>query len=146
MARFYPIFYQPKREVRRVINSGPHPPHSLHNPSRRPFVYEPFSIFGMSTRSYHGCWTCKRRRRRCDNTQPSCQNCAERGVDCEGYEVRLRWGSGIVSRGRFTGADKPLDENVPARPKGRRRDLSRKRMSLEAQRGREVLEFVLAWS
>ncbi|KAJ5681856.1 uncharacterized protein N7477_001796 [Penicillium maclennaniae] len=40
----------------------------------------------------------------------------------------------IASRGRFTGADKPLDENVPARPKGRRRDLSRERMRLEAQR------------
>ncbi|KAJ6104531.1 hypothetical protein N7523_010851 [Penicillium sp. IBT 18751x] len=88
----------------------------------------------MSTRSYQGCWTCKRRRRRCDNTHPACQNCAQRGVDCEGYEVRLRWGSGIASRGRFTGADKPLDENVPARPKGRRRDLSRERMRLEAQR------------
>lgn len=48
--------------------------------------------------------------------------------------MRLRWGSGIASRGRFTGADKPLEENVPARPKGRRRDLSRERMKLEAQR------------
>jgi hypothetical protein len=47
--------------------------------------------------------------------------------------VRLRWGSGIASRGRFTGADKPLDENVPARPKARQRDLSRERRKLKAQ-------------
>ncbi|KAJ5300921.1 uncharacterized protein N7443_005923 [Penicillium atrosanguineum] len=87
----------------------------------------------MSTRSYQGCWTCKRRRRRCDNARPTCQNCAQRGVDCEGYEVRLRWGNGIASRGRFTGADKPLEENVPIRPKGRRRDLSRERMKCNAQ-------------
>ncbi|CAG8909646.1 unnamed protein product [Penicillium egyptiacum] len=87
----------------------------------------------MSTRSYHGCWTCKRRRRRCDNARPTCRNCAQRGVDCEGYEVRLRWGSGVASRGRFTGADKPLEENVPPRPKGRQRDLSRERKRLEAQ-------------
>lgn len=51
---------------------------------------------------------------------------------CEGYEVRLRWGAGIASRGRFAGADKPLDEAVPARPRGRRRDLSRERRRLEA--------------
>lgn len=47
--------------------------------------------------------------------------------------MRLRWGSGIASRGRFTGADKPLDENIPARPRGRRRDLNRERRKLEVQ-------------
>ncbi|KAJ5376804.1 hypothetical protein N7509_013690 [Penicillium cosmopolitanum] len=87
----------------------------------------------MSTRSYQGCWTCKRRRRRCDNTRPTCQGCARRGVECEGYEVRLRWGSGIASRGRYTGADKPLEESVPPRPKGRQRDLIREKMRLEPQ-------------
>lgn len=91
------------------------------------------TAFSMSTRSYHGCWTCKRRRRRCDNTRPQCQNCTDRGMECEGYEVRLRWGCGIASRGQFTGADKPLKESVPPRPKGRRRDLSRERKRLEAQ-------------
>ncbi|OQD84206.1 hypothetical protein PENANT_c013G01486 [Penicillium antarcticum] len=67
----------------------------------------------MSTRSYQGCWTCKRRRRRCDNARPNCQNCAERGVACEGYEVRLRWGSGIASRGHLTGADTPIKGSAP---------------------------------
>ncbi|KAJ5280807.1 hypothetical protein N7478_006179 [Penicillium angulare] len=85
----------------------------------------------MSTRSYQGCWTCKSRRRRCDNQRPTCQNCAQRGIDCEGYEVRLRWGTGIASRGQFTGAEKPVKESVPPRPKGRKRDLSRERRKLE---------------
>ncbi|KAJ6015487.1 hypothetical protein N7540_010078 [Penicillium herquei] len=93
----------------------------------------------MSTRSHQGCWTCKRRRRRCDNHRPKCQNCAQRGIECEGYEVRLRWGSGIASRGQFTGADKPLKENVPARTKGRRRDLSRERKKLEASASSDVI-------
>ncbi|KAJ5275165.1 hypothetical protein N7497_005778 [Penicillium chrysogenum] len=88
----------------------------------------------MSTRSYQGCWTCKRRRRRCDNTRPSCQNCAERGAVCEGYEVRLRWGTGIASRGHFTGADKPVKNSVPSRPRGRQRDLSRE-MRKRVERG-----------
>ena len=38
----------------------------------------------------------------------------------------MRWGTGIASRGRFTGADKPLEESVPVRPKGRRRDLDKR--------------------
>ena len=87
----------------------------------------------MSTRSHQGCWTCKRRRRRCDNTRPTCENCTRHGVECEGYEVRLRWGAGIASRGRFAGADKPLEESVPARPKGRQRDLSREKKKKEAR-------------
>lgn len=78
-------------------------------------------------RSHQGCWTCKQKRRRCDNTRPSCLNCQRLGVHCEGYEVRLRWGTGIASRGRFTGADKPLEESIPPRPKGRKRDLERRR-------------------
>lgn len=90
--------------------------------SSYPFV----TTFRMSTRSHQGCWTCKRRRRRCDNAHPKCENCVQRGVECEGYELRLRWGSGIASRGRFTGADKPLEDNVPPRPRGRKRDLSKK--------------------
>ena len=85
----------------------------------------------MSTRSHQGCWTCKRRRRRCDKQHPTCQNCADRGVECEGYEVRLRWGTGVASRGQFTGAEKPLKECVPMRPKGRRRDLSKERKLLQ---------------
>ena len=40
--------------------------------------------------------------------------------------MRLRWGTGIASRGRFTGADKPLEESIPPRPKGRLRDLEKK--------------------
>ncbi|KAJ6140580.1 hypothetical protein N7470_010376 [Penicillium chermesinum] len=81
----------------------------------------------MSTRSHQGCWTCKRKRRRCDNAQPHCDNCVRRGIECEGYEVRLRWGSGIASRGRFAGADKPLEDSVPSRPKGRKRDLRKEK-------------------
>ncbi|KAJ5734463.1 hypothetical protein N7493_003249 [Penicillium malachiteum] len=93
----------------------------------------------MSTRSHQGCWTCKRRRRRCDSNRPKCQNCAQRGIECEGYEVRLRWGSGIASRGQFTGADKPLKESVPVRTKGRRRDLSRERKKLEASTSSDTI-------
>lgn len=49
--------------------------------------------------------------------------------------MRLRWGSGIASRGRFTGADKPIGECVPARPKGRQRDLEKKRKQSVVEHG-----------
>lgn len=38
-----------------------------------------------STWSRAGCLTCKRRRKKCDQTHPSCTNCASRGIPCEGY-------------------------------------------------------------
>ena len=46
---------------------------------------------------------------------------------CEGYDVRLRWGTGIASRGRFTGADAPAESSIPPRLQGRQRDLLRER-------------------
>lgn len=80
-----------------------------------------------SHRSRNGCWTCKTAKRKCDSRRPACEACEKRGLECEGYEVRLRWGSGIASRGRFAGADKPINASILPRPKGRQRDLERER-------------------
>lgn len=91
----------------------------------------------MSTRSRAGCWTCKTAKRKCDGQRPVCKNCQKRGFDCEGYDVRLRWGSGIASRGHFTGANKPVSGSIAPRPKGRRRDLSRERKRVQ-QLGTEL--------
>ncbi|CEL10188.1 hypothetical protein ASPCAL13312 [Aspergillus calidoustus] len=84
----------------------------------------------MSTpkRRFHGgCWTCKVKHRKCDRARPSCRSCDERGIVCEGYEVRLRWDIGVASRGRFTGAEAPTASSVSAPPrlKGRLRDRAR---------------------
>ncbi|KAI9035082.1 Zn(II)2Cys6 transcription factor domain-containing protein [Aspergillus affinis] len=42
-----------------------------------------------ATRSYMGCWTCRRRRRKCDGQRPVCQNCEVRNLHCEGYDEAL---------------------------------------------------------
>ncbi|KAK3294320.1 uncharacterized protein B0H64DRAFT_184363 [Chaetomium fimeti] len=42
-------------------------------------------------KSRSGCRTCKVRRLRCDETKPGCQNCAQKGYDCPGYQQRLQW-------------------------------------------------------
>ncbi|KAJ5485249.1 hypothetical protein N7539_005237 [Penicillium diatomitis] len=76
-------------------------------------------------RSHKGCWTCKRKRIQCDEAHPACSRCTSRGVLCEGYEIRLRWGAGIASRGRFNGAEKPSEESIPP-PSRRRWDLREK--------------------
>ncbi|KAJ6085880.1 hypothetical protein N7486_010161 [Penicillium sp. IBT 16267x] len=91
-------------------------------------------------RSHKGCWTCKRKRIHCDETRPGCQQCSKRGVTCEGYEIRLRWGAGIASRGRFNGAEKPVKEFIPPYSK-RRWDLRGKCAPRDSgdQQGQPVL-------
>lgn len=104
--------------------------------NRDPYFMDPHAMvysqlrLGMSTprqRSHDGCWTCKAKRRKCDRVRPACLACNQRGVACEGYGVRLRWGSGIASRGRYTGAGEPVEAAIPFREKGRRRDRLRER-------------------
>lgn len=80
------------------------------------------SVSSTRHRSHRGCWTCKKKRIQCDEARPGCQKCITRGLSCEGYEIRLRWGAGIASRGRYNGAAKPVKEFIPP-PSKRRWDL-----------------------
>ncbi|KAL4972622.1 hypothetical protein BDW66DRAFT_169411 [Aspergillus desertorum] len=89
-----------------------------------------------SRRSHGGCWTCKAGRRKCDRARPTCRVCSERGILCEGYGMRLRWGTGIASRGHFTGAEAPVRTSILPRAPGRRRDRDRDRR--RQQEGREA--------
>ncbi|KAJ5150648.1 uncharacterized protein N7500_010837 [Penicillium coprophilum] len=91
-------------------------------------------------RSFKGCWTCKKRRIQCDELRPGCKKCSSKGLTCEGYEIRLRWGAGIASRGKFSGAEKPVKESIPPRSK-RRWDMRDKgdKSPLGDQNGQPVL-------
>ncbi|KAB8204207.1 fungal-specific transcription factor domain-containing protein [Aspergillus parasiticus] len=44
------------------------------------------------TISYSGCWTCRKRRIKCDERPYSCRRCEEDNLACGGYGVRLQWG------------------------------------------------------
>ncbi|KAJ5294078.1 hypothetical protein PENANT_c009G02641 [Penicillium antarcticum] len=45
-------------------------------------------------RSKTGCITCRRRKKKCDETKPACLNCQKNAVVCEGYPPREIWKSG----------------------------------------------------
>ncbi|KAF4978613.1 hypothetical protein FZEAL_5016 [Fusarium zealandicum] len=46
-----------------------------------------------ATKSFSGCWTCRAKHVKCDETKPSCERCQKAGISCEGYGVRLSWTS-----------------------------------------------------
>ncbi|KAL8836678.1 MAG: hypothetical protein Q9205_002679 [Flavoplaca limonia] len=45
----------------------------------------------FSNRTKTGCMTCRRRKKKCDELHPECNNCLRGGFVCEGYTVRNTW-------------------------------------------------------
>ncbi|KAL4891042.1 fungal-specific transcription factor domain-containing protein [Aspergillus ambiguus] len=43
------------------------------------------------TKTFTGCWTCRARKIKCDEARPSCRQCCEKNLSCEGYSARLQW-------------------------------------------------------
>ncbi|KAJ5747152.1 uncharacterized protein N7511_008848 [Penicillium nucicola] len=43
------------------------------------------------TKTFTGCWTCRTRKIKCDESKPCCHQCFEKGLSCEGYTARLQW-------------------------------------------------------
>ena len=48
------------------------------------------------SRSKTGCGTCRRRKKKCDETKPACLNCEKNNVVCDGYEPKQPWRSGKI--------------------------------------------------
>lgn len=57
----------------------------------RPFSFHAVHNMPRFRRSRGGCATCKRRKRKCDETRPACMACRAKGIECDGYDIRLRW-------------------------------------------------------
>ncbi|TVY40602.1 putative maltose O-acetyltransferase [Lachnellula occidentalis] len=45
----------------------------------------------FSNRTKTGCMTCRRRKKKCDETKPECNNCLRGGFVCSGYQQRGHW-------------------------------------------------------
>lgn len=43
------------------------------------------------TKTFTGCWTCRKRHVKCDEQRPECARCRRGGRVCQGYGVRLGW-------------------------------------------------------
>ena len=48
----------------------------------------------MHSRSHYGCWTCRVRKKKCDENYPICSNCSFRDMKCYGYGARPEWMDG----------------------------------------------------
>ncbi|KAL4931132.1 Zn(II)2Cys6 transcription factor [Aspergillus undulatus] len=42
-------------------------------------------------RSKHGCWTCRLRKKKCDEHQPQCETCESLSITCYGYGEKPEW-------------------------------------------------------
>lgn len=45
----------------------------------------------LASRSTHGCWTCRLRKKKCDENHPSCFRCTSLQIICDGYGPRPYW-------------------------------------------------------
>ncbi|KAF1851806.1 uncharacterized protein K460DRAFT_401815 [Cucurbitaria berberidis CBS 394.84] len=69
------------------------------------------------SKSRNGCITCKAKRLKCDETKPTCQQCAKRAVACGGYKKDFKW--------------RPFEEpNIPGKPPAKSRKASRSQNDL----------------
>jgi hypothetical protein len=78
-----------------TLISGNHAPKKRGRPRKHPIP--PATGAAARTakgRSKTGCITCRRRKKKCDETKPSCLNCQKNAVVCEGYPPKEIWRSG----------------------------------------------------
>ncbi|TGZ77857.1 hypothetical protein EX30DRAFT_175841 [Ascodesmis nigricans] len=53
------------------------------------------------------CYTCRRRRVKCDRQLPHCAKCERTKLECLGYKKPLVWNKGVASRGKMMGKTYP---------------------------------------
>ncbi len=46
------------------------------------------------SKTFSGCWTCRSRHVKCDETRPDCVRCSKGGFQCGGYGIKLVWVDG----------------------------------------------------
>jgi hypothetical protein len=63
-------------------------------PRKHPKTLHSSSSKQPKGRSKTGCITCRRRKKKCDETKPACLHCQKNNVHCEGYPPKDYWQSG----------------------------------------------------
>lgn len=91
---------------------------------------------GKVSRVRTGCWTCKKRHRKCDELKPNCMNCVKSGRDCEGYEMRLCFD--VVRKKTKTNANGQHRNSIPNKePRADKRTLIKIDQREQRMRGLE---------
>jgi hypothetical protein len=68
-------------------------------------------------RSTSGCWTCRLRRKKCDETRPGCERCRKLNFPCDGYGERPAWmDGGVQERLRATNTQQIIKNLGSKRP------------------------------
>ncbi|KUJ10404.1 uncharacterized protein LY89DRAFT_596526, partial [Mollisia scopiformis] len=68
-------------------------------------------------RSLHGCWTCRLRKKKCDEKHPRCIACSSLGLLCDGYGPKPTWMDGGKSEAEMTGRIKQIVKQTTQRKK-----------------------------
>src|ERR1700712_2583122 len=72
----------------------------------------------VATRSIYGCWTCRVRRKKCDENRPTCSTCISLKLDCYGYGTRPVWmDNGPLQRQQALRVKNIVGQNNPKRRK-----------------------------
>jgi Fungal Zn(2)-Cys(6) binuclear cluster domain len=62
---------------------------------------DPSPLLRSVAKNYaQGCYNCMKRRVICDRTEPKCQKCCKKGLDCPGFGIRYRFAAEAGSQGR----------------------------------------------
>ncbi|KAF2478084.1 uncharacterized protein BDR25DRAFT_205608 [Lindgomyces ingoldianus] len=108
---------------------SPTEPQQVRKRRGRPRIYPPRSPTTSSkntkARSKTGCATCRRRKKKCDETKPFCLSCQKNNIHCEGYKPVEIWKSGKerAAEARRTSVD--IKFELPPLMEGVENDLDR---------------------
>ncbi|KAF2272141.1 uncharacterized protein EI97DRAFT_462241 [Westerdykella ornata] len=85
----------------------------------------PTTSSSAKARSKTGCITCRKRKKKCDETKPFCQSCKKNNIHCEGYKPVELWKSGKEREAEARRASLDVKYELPPLMEGVENDVDR---------------------
>jgi len=96
-----------KPQQKPVHGRQPNPTNQLPFPPVPAVTVPPLPAASSCGTSNIDCYTCRRRRVKCDRQLPLCAKCERTKLECLGYKKPLVWNKGVASRGKMMGKTFP---------------------------------------